>query len=96
MLSKCFTSSLEQLRSPNIHADVRPFLVTSPGFNDVLRPLLKLGSVTSSDASPVSRVGLEVEENLPPQLSLRIHLCAAKLHSTQLTSNYLPFVSEGI
>ncbi|XP_074913856.1 uncharacterized protein LOC142044837 [Buteo buteo] len=39
---------------------------------------------------------LEVEENFPPQFPLRIHLCAAKLHSTQPTSNYLPFVSEGI
>lgn len=74
-----------------------PVLVMSPGFNEVLRPLLKLGSGMSSDASlSMSRADLEVEENFPPQFSLRIHPGAAKLCSTQPTSNYLPFVSEGI
>lgn len=43
-----------------------PFLVTAPGFNEVPRPLLKLGVVKSSDASlSVSRLDLEVEENFP-------------------------------
>lgn len=80
-----------------MRADGRPLLVTSLGFSEALRPLLKPGLVMSSHASlSVSRLDLEVEENSPPQFPLRIHLCATKLHSTQLTSNYLPFVSEGI
>lgn len=51
----------------------------------------------SSDVSlSMSIVDLEVEENFvpSPQLSLRVHLCASKLHC--IGSNYLPFVSEGI
>lgn len=98
ILCECFTSSLEQLTSSqNVRADGRPLLVTSLGFSEALRPLLKPGLVMSSHASlSVSRLDLEVEENSPPQFPLRIHLCATKLHSTQLTSNYLPFVSEGI
>lgn len=49
----------------------------------------------SSDVSlSMSRVDLEVEENVvpSPQLSLRIHLCASKFYCTP----WQPFVSEGI
>lgn len=96
-MCKSFTLLLEQLHSPNISADVPSFLVTAAGFNEVLRALQKLSLVMSSDVSlSMSIVDLEVEENFVPlpQLSLRIDLCASKLH--YIGSNYLPFVSEGM